>query len=131
MPVISGVAKTVETTVFDDANLDANRVDKIYFINYYKDMAKNAEKRFDELVEAHGDPLEELFRIGMDLDVDASTRRLALDNACSYGMPKLKATEQTITADINVTMKEVDLTTLSDKELNQLLALVQKVQNPA
>lgn len=94
-------------------------------------MAKAPNIRFDELVQQYGDPLEELFSIGMDLDVDASTRRLALDNACSYGMPKLKATEQTVMADINVTMKEVDLSTLTDKELDKLLELVKKVQATA
>jgi hypothetical protein len=93
-------------------------------------MAKSPNIRFDELVEAHGDPLEELFRIGMDLDVDASTRRMALDNACSYGMPKLKATEQTITGDLTLTVKELNLKVLSNKDLDNLLALVEKIQAP-
>lgn len=94
-------------------------------------MAKTPSSRFEQLVDEYGDPLEELFRIGMDLDVDATTRRMALDNACSYGMPKLKASESTITADVNVTMKDVDLAALTDKELDKLLELVQKVQTPA
>ena len=98
-------------------------------------MAKDVlDKKFVELAEEHGDPLEEIFRIGMDLDEDASVRLRALSEAASYGYSKKKAIEHTISGDPDNPLKfegGVDLKNLSDKDLEALALLLSKAHDDA
>jgi hypothetical protein len=89
------------------------------------------EEKFEMLVETIGDPLEEIFRIGMDLDEEANIRLKALETAASYGYAKRKAIEHTISGDPNNPLKMefgIDLKNLTDKDLNSLHDLIAKAQ---
>jgi len=89
------------------------------------------EVKFEELVTEHGDPLEEIFRIGMDLDEEPNIRLKALESAASYGYAKKKAIEHTISGDPDNPLKMehgVDLKNLSDKDIDHLLSLITKAK---
>lgn len=89
------------------------------------------EEKFEMLVETIGDPLEEIFRIGMDLDEEPNIRLKALETAASYGYAKRKAIEHTISGDPNNPLKMehgIDLKNLSDKDIDSLLGLITKAQ---
>jgi hypothetical protein len=89
------------------------------------------EEKFEMLVETIGDPLEEIFRIGMDLDEEPNIRLKALEAAASYGYAKRKAIEHTISGDPDNPLKlefGVDLKNLTDKDLNSLHDLIAKAQ---
>lgn len=96
-------------------------------------MAKDhLDDKFVELVEEHGDPLEEIFRIGMDLDEEATIRLRALEAAASYGYSKKKAIEHTISGDPDNPLKfegGIDLKNLSDKDLESLALLLSKAHD--
>ena len=90
---------------------------------------KDLQVRFSELVEEMGDPLEEIFRIGMDLDEDAGVRLKALESAASYGYAKKKSIEHTILGDPENPLKlshGIDIKALSDKDIDHLLKLIGK-----
>ena len=89
------------------------------------------DKKFEELLETHGDPLEEIFRMGMDLDEEPNIRLKALETAASYGYAKKKAIEHTISGDPDNPLKlehGVDLKNLSDKDIDSLLGLIAKAK---
>lgn len=92
--------------------------------------AKNKlDEKFEELVTSMGDPLEEIFRIGMDLDEEPNIRLKALESAASYGYAKKKAIEHTISGDPENPLKlehGIDLKNLSDKDIDSLLGLIGK-----
>jgi hypothetical protein len=102
----------------------------------HKEIAEMAakdklEEKFEMLVETIGDPLEEIFRIGMDLDEEPNIRLKALETAASYGYAKRKAIEHTISGDPDNPLKlefGVDLKNLTDKDLNSLHDLIAKAQ---
>lgn len=89
------------------------------------------EQKFESLIETHGDPLEEIFRIGMDLDEEANIRLKALETAASYGYAKRKAIEHTISGDPDNPLKlehGIDLKNLTDKDIDNLLGLITKAK---
>ena len=96
-------------------------------------MAKDQlDEKFINLVEEHGDPLEEIFRIGMDLDEEANIRLKALETAASYGYAKKKAIEHTISGDPDNPLKfehGIDLKNLNDKDLESLFGLLSKAHD--
>jgi hypothetical protein len=93
-------------------------------------MAKDkVEEKFNSLVDEFGDPLEEIFRIGMDLDEEPNIRLKALESAASYGYSKKKAIEHTISGDPENPLKlehGIDLKNLSDSEIDNLLKILGK-----
>ena len=89
------------------------------------------DAKFEELLEEHGDPLEEIFRMGMDLDEEPNIRLKALETAASYGYAKKKAIEHTISGDPENPLKVdygIDLKNLSDKDIDNLLSLITKAK---
>lgn len=97
-------------------------------------MAKDPlDSKFVELVEEHGDPLDEIFRIGMDLDEEPNIRLKALETAASYGYAKKKSIEHTISGDPDNPLKfegGIDLKNINDKDLETLAALLAKAHEP-
>lgn len=93
-------------------------------------MAKDkVEEKFNSLVDEFGDPLEEIFRIGMDLDEEPNIRLKALESAASYGYSKKKAIEHTISGDPENPLKlehGIDLKNLTDSEIDNLLKILGK-----
>ena len=88
-------------------------------------LDKPFKERLAELVGIYGCPLEELFRIAMDLDEEPSTRLNALKEISSYAYPKRKAIE--ITGPEGGPLESrIDLSNLNDKELAMLDKLTQK-----
>lgn len=89
------------------------------------------EEKFESLVNEFGDPLEEIFRIGMDLDEEPNIRLKALESAASYGYSKKKAIEHTISGDPENPLKlehGIDLKNLSDGEIDNLLNILGKAK---
>ena len=86
---------------------------------------KTPKERVAELIEIHGCPLDELFRIGMDLDEKTSDRLTALKEAAGYAYPKRKALEIT-GADGAPIETKMDLSKLSDKDLDLFMKLAAK-----
>ena len=89
------------------------------------------DAKFEELLEEHGDPLEEIFRMGMDLDEEPNIRLKALETAASYGYAKKKAIEHTISGDPENPLKVdygIDLKNLSDKDIDNLISLITKAK---
>lgn len=86
---------------------------------------KSTKDRVAELIEIHGCPLDELFRIGMDLDEKTSDRLAALKEAAGYVYPKRKALEISGVDGAPIETK-LDLTKLTDKELDMLIKLTSK-----
>jgi hypothetical protein len=86
---------------------------------------KTVKERVAELISIHGCPLDELFRIGMDLDEKTGDRLTALKEAAGYVYPKRKALEISGVDGAPIETK-LDLTKLTDKELDLLIKLTNK-----
>ena len=89
------------------------------------------EEKFESLVNEFGDPLEEIFRIGMDLDEEPNIRLKALELAASYGYSKKKAIEHTISGDPENPLKlehGIDIKNLSDGDIDNLLNILGKAK---
>lgn len=86
---------------------------------------KDVKTRLAELISLHGCPLDELFRIAMDLDEEPSVRLNALKEVTSYAYPKRKALEVS-GPDGGPIKSDLDLSKLSDKELETLIKLTSK-----
>ncbi len=93
---------------------------------------KDGVSRFNELVsELKFDPMEELFRVAMDLDEDGTTRLSALKEVASYGYSKPKTTELTLKGDPDNPFKSthnVDIRNLNDQEIKTLITLIGKAK---
>ena len=90
-----------------------------------ENLNKPLRERVSDLVQIHGCPLDELFRIGMDLEEEPSTRLTALKEASSYAYAKRKAIEISGPEGQPFETK-LDVSKLSDKELQTLLKLTEK-----
>ena len=88
-------------------------------------VKKDVKDRLGELIQTYGCPLEELFRIATDLDEEPSVRLNALKEVTAYTYPKRKALE--VSGPEGGPIKsELDLTKLSDKELETLIKITSK-----
>jgi hypothetical protein len=90
-----------------------------------ENLNKPLKERVADLVAIHGCPLDELFRIGMDLEEEPSTRLSALKEAASYAYAKRKAIEISGPEGQPLETK-IDLSKLSDKELAAFQKLAEK-----
>jgi hypothetical protein len=88
-------------------------------------LEKPLKERVADLVAFHGCPLDELFRIGMSLEEEPSTRLAALKEAASYAYAKRKAIEISGPEGQPLETK-IDVSKLSDKELQTLLKITEK-----
>jgi hypothetical protein len=89
------------------------------------DLDAPFKDRVQQLVRMHGCPLDELFRIGMDLNADNNLRISALKEAAAYAYAKRKAIEVSGPDGAPLEAK-IDVSKLSDKELELLLKLTKK-----
>jgi len=90
-----------------------------------ENLNKPLKERVADLVQIHGCPLDELFRIGMDLEEEPSTRLSALKEAASYAYAKRKAIEISGPEGQPLETK-IDMSKLTDKEIQTLLKITEK-----